>query len=141
MYDYESRMWARFLEQCSLTHSATFGENQTQYISTNTSYRLSSMVVEGWCFGLPPTGPNPVFYPDSELLFHIKAIGPTAKAGSRPIHATHRYASKSTIKWLKIKNQDVVMAQSPARILQNINIWYSESFKWSLNLLIWLVSN
>ena len=35
-----------------IMHSITFGENQTQHISTNTSYQLSSTVVEGWWFGL-----------------------------------------------------------------------------------------
>jgi len=30
-----------------IMHSSTFGENQTQHISINTSYQLSSTVVEG----------------------------------------------------------------------------------------------
>ena len=35
-----------------LVNSTIFGENQTQHISTNSSYQLSSTVVEGWWSGL-----------------------------------------------------------------------------------------
>ena len=35
-----------------IIHGITFGRKQTQHISTNISYKLSSTVVEGWWFGL-----------------------------------------------------------------------------------------
>lgn len=36
----------------AIVHSIMFGENQTQPMSTNNSYQLSSMEVESWLFEL-----------------------------------------------------------------------------------------
>ena len=101
-----------------IIHNVMFGENQTQHISTNASYQLSSTVVEGWWFGLAlqPQDPQSLSWPGTHLfskVFKSEAICLKAKAWLKLGHTTGQWSQTQQQIYNRMaekeKNQSVAM--------------------------------